>query len=95
MDVLITPVDLSPIRVFGSVRVDRISISDQEKRRPEAVLVEDGDRSIKLTPQSVVEGERNKCFFHCSPIHAGYRRQATGMPRRVDSLRRELSMAYF
>jgi hypothetical protein len=91
LDVALIPVGLIPFEVLESVFEDRICVGNQEERSPEAVLVEEGDRSLKLAPQSVVEGERNECFFHCSPIHAGYRRQATGMTRRADSLRRELS----
>jgi hypothetical protein len=62
INVFPTPVGLFPIWMFDSVRVNRIGVSNQEKRSLEAVLVKDGDGSFELASQSIVESERNKCW---------------------------------
>src|ERR1700724_1565672 len=66
LNVLLAPVGFTPVRVSDSVRMDRISIGNQEKRGRKTVLVEDRNGLFELTSQSVVEGEGNKCWFvHC------------------------------
>src|ERR1700731_4070223 len=66
LDVPLAPVGFTPVRVSDSVRVDRISVGNQEKRGRKTVLVEDRNGLFELTSQSVVEGEGNKCWFvHC------------------------------
>src|ERR1700730_14126366 len=62
-DVLLAPVGFTPVRVFDSVRMDRISIGNQEKCGGKTVLVEDRDGLFELTSQSVVEGEGNNCWL--------------------------------
>jgi len=65
-DVLVAPVRFTPVRMFDSVRMDRISVGNQEKCGGKTILVEDRNGLFELTSQSVVEGEGNKCWFvHC------------------------------
>src|ERR1700680_2803593 len=63
LNVLLAPVSFTPVRVFDSVRMDRISVGNQEKCGRKTVLVEDRNGLFELTSQSVVEGEGNKCWF--------------------------------
>src|ERR1700730_5059041 len=63
LNVLLAPVCFTPVRVFDSVRMDRISVGNQEKCREKTVLVEDRDGLFELTSQSVVEGEGNNCWL--------------------------------
>ena len=60
MDILIAPADFVPVWMLNTVRVNWVSVSNQEKRCSEAVFVEDRHGLFKLTPQAIVESKRNE-----------------------------------
>jgi hypothetical protein len=54
LDVVLAPIGFTPVRVFDSVRLDRISVGNQEKCGGKTVLVEDRDGLFDLTQSSKV-----------------------------------------
>ena len=54
LNVVLAPVGFTPVRVFDSVGMDRISVGNQEKCGRKTVLVEDRKGLFELTSQSVV-----------------------------------------
>jgi hypothetical protein len=62
------PNDLRPPEALifcVSVRVDRVSVGDQEKCGGKTMLVKDRDGLLELASQAVVESQGNECwFFH-------------------------------
>jgi hypothetical protein len=73
-NIILTPIHLSPfITVRTPIYVNWASVGGQEESCWESMLVEDGNRTLELASQSVIEGEGTKCRF----VHKRLRSRAT------------------
>jgi hypothetical protein len=54
--------------VRASIDKNRIGIGDYEKRSKQIISIEDGNGTIQLATESVVEGQGDECLAHSPKI---------------------------